>query len=493
MFDLITPEKAGISSHHVNKFINTLNRRGLVMHSVLLMKGEDIFAEYYWAPFAKSSCHRMYSETKSYVSIAIGLLEQDGLLSLDDRICAYFPEKIDRVLPEYLQNQTIRDMLTMETCGETPNWFVNSDPDRTHLYLNENDSIVPSGMRWAYDSPGSQVMSTLVEKITGMSLFDFLNERVFSKLGTFKTARMLKTKTNDSFGDSSLLCTTRDMASFARFVMNYGNWRGEQILNEKYLRAATSRLADNDLWGFDDYFTHGYGYQIWCTPQNGFAFNGMGCQFTICLPEKDLIFVCTADNQGYEGSKSLLLSVFFEEIVDNISDEELPEDPEAVKRCCELAQSLKLAHLAGPAKSDYAESLSGKVWHCEKNPMGITKFSLDFNNDGTGEWHYTNEQGDKVLPFGLGYNIFTKFPQLGYSTDHAGAVTTDGSMYKCAVSAAWRESQKLLIKVQIIDDYLGNMLAMFSFKGDTAVVRMTKTAENFLEEYSGVAVAHCID
>ena len=98
MFDLITPERAGISSHHVNEFINTLNRRGLVMHSVLLMKGESIFGEYYWAPFDKNSCHRMYSETKSYVSIAIGLLEQDGLLSLDDRICDHFPEKIDRVL-----------------------------------------------------------------------------------------------------------------------------------------------------------------------------------------------------------------------------------------------------------------------------------------------------------------------------------------------------------------------------------------------------------
>ena len=55
--------------------------------------------------------------------------------------------------------------------------------------------------------------------------------------------------------------------------------------------------------------------------------------------------------------------------------------------------------------------------------------------------------------------------------------------------AAWREPRKLLIKVQIIDRYFGNMLAMFSFAGDTAVVRMHKSAEDFLQEYQGEFVA----
>ena len=46
-----------------------------------------------------------------------------------------------------------------------------------------------------------------------------------------------------------------------------------------------------------------------------------------------------------------------------------------------------------------------------------------------------------------------------------------------------------MIKVQIIDRYFGNMLAMFSFAGDTAVVRMHKSAEDFLQEYQGEFVA----
>lgn len=485
MFNTVTPEQAGISSAFVEKFIHTLNRRGLAMHSVLLMRGEDIFAEYYWKPFDKDFCHRMYSQTKSFVGVAVGLLEEDGKLKLTDSISSYFPEKLDGELPEYLKKLTVRDMLMMETCGNTPSWFRHEDPDRVHLYFSKNTAHIPGGMRWEYDSPGSQVLSTLVEKLSGMSLFEFLNSRIFSKLGTFKTASILKTKTEDSFGDSAMLCTTRDIVSFARFVMNYGTWHGERLMNEAYLRTATSRLVDNDEMGFDGVFGHGYGYQIWRTAYNGFAFNGMGCQLTICLPEKDLIFACTADNQGFADAKSLILTAFYDLIVENIKGEPLCADAAAYARCLALSDELELLHLSGETVSPFAAELNGKEYRCEKNSTGITRFTLHFTGENTGELHYTNAQGDKVIPFGLGKNVFGKFPEYGYSDLHAGARTTDGFLYDCAVSAAWREAQKLCIKVQIIDKYFGNLFMMFSFKENCAVVRMTKTAEDFLDEYTG--------
>ena len=62
-------------------------------------------------------------------------------------------------------------------------------------------------------------------------------------------------------------------------------------------------------------------------------------------------------------------------------------------------------------------------------------------------------------------------------------------MYDCAVSVAWAEDKKLLLRAQIIDDYLGNMFAVFSFKDDKSVVTMVKNAEAFLDEYNGELVA----
>jgi hypothetical protein len=86
-------------------------------------------------------------------------------------------------------------------------------------------------------------------------------------------------------------------------------------------------------------------------------------------------------------------------------------------------------------------------------------------------------------------NAFAKFPQLGYSNDRGGMRTADGFMYDCAASAAWVDPNRLLLRVQIIDRYFGNMFAHFAFKGNEAVIVMSRSAEDFLQEYAGTIVA----
>ena len=119
--------------------------------------------------------------------------------------------------------------------------------------------------------------------------------------------------------------------------------------------------------------------------------------------------------------------------------------------------------------------------------MGITRFKLTFCYDG-GIFEYTNAQGDKSIKFGrVGYgNKYGLFPEEGYSKE-VGSLSEPGHRYKCAASAAWRGST-LSIRVQIIDDYFGNMTANFSFKDDGVTVEMKKHAEDFLKEYCGTAV-----
>ena len=240
MFEKITPEAAGISSKTVTEFIKKLEKRGAATHGLLFMKGEKIFTEAYWKPFHKDFCHRMYSQTKSFVGVAIGLLEEEGKLSLDDKIAGYFPEKIDGELLEYLAELTIREMLTMTTSGEPYSWFLAGDPDRTHLYFNYARKTHPSGTVWKYDSSGSQVLCALVEKLAKKPLLDYMKEKLFDEMGVFQTATVLKAPNGDSWGDSAMVCTLRDMAAFGRLVMNYGVWQGKRLINGEYLHEATS-------------------------------------------------------------------------------------------------------------------------------------------------------------------------------------------------------------------------------------------------------------
>ena len=489
LFDKITPEEAGISSAEVAEYIDFLERHRCNMHSVLMMKGDKLFAEYYWAPFHRDFSHRMYSQTKSYVGLAIGLLMDEGKLTLDDTIVSHFPEKIEREVPPYLAKQTIRDMLMMCTCGTHPSWFTSGDPDRTHWYLNNISADHPSGTTWKYDSTGSQVLCSLVEKLSGMRLLDYLRTKIFDKIGTFRNAEVLQCANGDSWGDSALLCTSRDMASCARFVMNYGTWNGERLLSESYLREAASPLADNSYFAYDEAFSNGYGYKIWCTEEGGFAFSGMGDQYTIMLPKQDLIFVCTADDQGYAAARHYIIDGFFEKIVRKIADKPLAADKTAEKLLAERTADLRLIVAYGEKNSPLSAQISGKEYVCDENPTGITRFRFDFTENG-GVFRYTNAQGDKEIPFGMGENVFAKFPQLGYSNDFGSLRTTDGFMYDAAFSAAWRQcGQRLAIRVQVIDRYFGTAMFFFTFKGKEVHVQMLKSAEDFLNEYVGNFIA----
>lgn len=443
------------------------------MHSVIMMHGDEVLFEGYWAPFTAGSHQRMYSQTKSLVGIAIGMLEYEGKLSLDDPTYTYFPDRIDTELPELLKKQTIRDNLMMSTAIDYPDWFTAEDRDRVHQYFNRSTVRRVPGTLFTYDSMGSYVLGCIVERLSGMTLLDYLR----SKTGLFATARMLRVPTGESWSDSSLICTLREMAEFGRFVMNgCVNASGQQTLSSEYYRDAVSNLIPTDQTGFFSYKALGYGYQIWHTLDDGFCFFGMGNQLTICIPSKDFLFACTADDQGYAESRRVIMDALYKYVINRLDE---PTDKD-------YRPELKLKHAEGAADSPLTAELTGVRYVAEDNPMGIRWFTLDFKGD-TLDFTYENAQGLKKITAGACRNVFDKFPEEGYS-DEVGGERAPGHRYDAAFSYAFQGDRNLLIQCRIIDVYLGNLSMFFGFKGDMATVRMSKTAEDFLREYEGTMI-----
>ena len=155
-----------------------------------------------------------------------------------------------------------------------------------------------------------------------------------------------------------------------------------------------------------------------------------------------------------------------------------------------LSKSLlvKLAVIAGEKDSSYREKINGVTFTCGHNPMGISRFSFNFDGD-RGEFRYTNAQGDKVLPFGLGLNVFAEFPEDGYSDGHGGLSGAEGFRYKCATSGAWGEERKLNLMCRVIDRYFGNLYISVAWTEEgQAYLSMRAAAENFFQTYAGDAL-----
>ena len=109
-----TPEAEGVSSQGILDFIAAAeSQHPDALHSLMIVRHGKIIAEGWWNPYNADSPHLLYSLSKSFTSTAIGLAVQENLLSLDDPVISFFPEKIPENPSENLKNMRIRDLLRM--------------------------------------------------------------------------------------------------------------------------------------------------------------------------------------------------------------------------------------------------------------------------------------------------------------------------------------------------------------------------------------------
>ena len=65
----------------------------------------------------------IYSASKSFTSLAVGIAEREGLLSLDEKLCDAFPKELPEKVGEYLEQATVKDLLTMGLGQDAPYLF----------------------------------------------------------------------------------------------------------------------------------------------------------------------------------------------------------------------------------------------------------------------------------------------------------------------------------------------------------------------------------
>lgn len=187
------------------------------------------------------------SLTKPFTAVGIMLLQQENLLSYDDKASRYIPD-----LPVYAQNVTIRQLLT-HTSGlaDYENVLVSDHDKITNMdvmnFLKKQSGLrFPSGNRFEYSNSGYIVLGQIIEALSGQTYREFMNSRVFAPLKmnhsfvydaeTIPTSDMIKAydinKKPDNYsllttGDGSIYSTARDLYKFDQAL------RKHQLLNNE--------------------------------------------------------------------------------------------------------------------------------------------------------------------------------------------------------------------------------------------------------------------
>ncbi|HHT36647.1 MAG: serine hydrolase domain-containing protein [Candidatus Wallacebacter cryptica] len=474
-FPKASPESVGICSQSVMDFFDRLEANDVCMHSVLIIRDGKLAVETYYHPYQADTLHRMFSVTKSFTSLAIGLLVEEGRISLDDKIIDYFPEKLPaKGVHPYTAKITIRNMLMMATAHAGTTYKRTSDPDWVKSYFTVPPTHLP-GTLFHYDTSASHTLCGLVEKLTGMPLLDYLRTKFLDEIGFSKDAYILHDPVGVSMGGSGLMSTPLDLAKVAWIVMNGGEHNGKQYLPREYLAAAVTKQIDTAMRGNNLDEKLGYGYQFWRVRNNGFGMLGMGGQQAVCFPEHNLLLVTTADTQEDANGVPAIFDAFFETVYQNLSAEPLAENPEALAKLeARLAgNSIKALRGVGlGGNQDFAAKINEREYVLDANRMKLKSLKLSFDFDhNEGTLWLTNHLGTHALRFGIEKLVLDKFPYYNY---------------RAATSGSWRDERTLLIKCHIVDYDLGSVTIKLGFKDDAVTVAMRKIVEFKLNEFNGL-------
>ena len=209
-----------------------------------------------------SSVFQTGSIAKHFVAFSILLLEEQGILSLDDTIQKYLPD-----FPEYESTITIRNLLyhtdgirdygSLKYFKGIKGLNHTTDDAAYDLIKRQKELNCIPGEDFVYGNSGYFLMGKIIKKASGQSLRQFAQEHIFGPLGMKSTffydnhrdlvknrAFSYSTKNgedgynniiikNDHVGGSGLYTTIEDLALWDKNFYSNKLGKGEQLVIQK--------------------------------------------------------------------------------------------------------------------------------------------------------------------------------------------------------------------------------------------------------------------
>lgn len=261
--------------------------------SVLVYHKNRIIGEKYAEGFNENSKILGWSMTKSIVSTLYGILEYKGEINLNQGA------PIDAWQQDERKNITLNHLLRMQSglaweedytkiSDVTKMLFL--DADMTVSQANKKAIAVPTKI-WNYSSGTSNLLSGILRKQFNnyQDYLDFPYRALIDKIGM--NSMLLEADMEGNYvGSSYAWATTRDWAKFGILYLNNGNWNGEQLFDEKWVKYITTPTEHSDGT---------YGAHFWLNangkysnvPRDMYSANGFQGQRVYIIPSKDLVIV----------------------------------------------------------------------------------------------------------------------------------------------------------------------------------------------------------
>lgn len=469
-----TPEAEGIESSAISRMFDTLMAiPNTEIHHVMIVRHGKVVAELHPAPYKAEYQHTLYSCSKTFVSMAIGIAINENKLRLTDRVASFFPEYLPDSISANLANMTVRNLLTM-TSGIVTDWEMrNHEINWIKSYLSKPVSV--PGNDYRYDSMCSFMLSAILQRVTGVTTLDYLKENLFNPMNITKVDWQ-ESPDGISTGGWGLRLQSESLAKFGILMLNKGLWSNRQLVPAQWIADASTKQVDSSYGAINPTPTdgnQGYGYQIRCCKYPGaFRADGAYGQFVVMIPDKDIVVVINSNCIGYTDNE---LNAIWNDLMPGVKNVSLRVSKDYDKLVKQSADA-RLAIPMGKKSSPLAKSIIGKVIKLQKNNHNIENLMIE-NMDG----YYTLnikpiDANAYAIPFKYNdWSCDSSIIQPPYSVDAMARFKGIITPYVVAGTYSWTSANTLLFLAHYVN-WISSRSFKISFKGDIVSVEIS---ENF--------------
>lgn len=290
-----------INASAINSVHNTID--SYPINAEVIVKDGVIVDEYYKDGYDQNSVFTLQSTSKSVTSALIGIAIDKGYIpSVNEPISTYFPQILESG-SEYKSQITIWNLLTHTTglnASDTANWNEWLASDNWVNYVLERPATSRPGTVFSYFTGNTHLLSAIIQQATGKTAYEFGEEYLFDLLD-MDSVECSTDPQGISDGGNGFAMNIYDMAKFGELYLNNGNWNGQQIISEQWVKDSTTLQFDRSSGSAD------YGYQWWVRTfgeNNHPAYFAQGHygQYIFVVPDLNLVVAITSH---YEGSTSV--------------------------------------------------------------------------------------------------------------------------------------------------------------------------------------------
>lgn len=452
-----TPEAQGVSSAGLLEFLNAIDQVD-AMHSVMLVRHGKVVAEGWWTPYNPDSPHVLFSLSKSFTSTAVGLAVAEGKLSVDDEVLKFFPEDAPANPSANLKNMRVSDLLTMST-GHQDEPPTSPDKVSAKSFLAQPVPHKP-GTHFKYNTAATFMQSAIVQKQTGLPVFDYLQPRLFAPLGIVGASWATNFQ-GISLGGYGLKVRTEDIAKFGQLYLQKGKWNGKQLIPEAWVTEATAKQVSNGSNPKSDW-DQGYGYQFWRSRHGAYRGDGAFGQYCVVMPEQDAVLAITSGVKDMQG----VLNIVWDKLLPAMKPKALKADAANLTKLQNKLAALTVRRPEGSGISLFGGQIIGRRFYFPDNEQKLEALWLEGDAHG-GPLTLVTKTAGREDRLALGLADWKKG-----TIDYATSVGPATAKEPVAASAAWTSDDTLVVKFCLYESPFHQTLKL-RFNGDT----VTRDAE----------------